>query len=138
LGTDNRDHTKGLHKLEFGEKTILLEKGNHFIIVIIFSGIENKELLIKRKEVIDNIESKYKDLLGNWDGHLRDFEGTEVIMESLLSLEKISDETLKEIKERRGKMKIIEEWTSKHTKMIQSKLSSSGNSQIEEKRIEEN
>ena len=94
-------------------------------------------MIEKGKKVIENIESKYKNALEKWDGDLGFFEGTEEILESLLPLEKISDEKLIKIKERRGKVKILEEWTLRHTKMIQSKLSNSEDSQLEDGEMKE-
>jgi hypothetical protein len=138
VGKEEKGGEKGLHKLQFGERNILLEKGNRFIIAIVYSGSEDNKLIDKGKQVIENIETNYKYALDNWEGDLDDFEGTEEILETLLPLDKISDEELKEIKERRGRMRILEEWTLRHAKMIQGKLSNSEGPQIEEGGIENN
>jgi hypothetical protein len=96
---------KGLHKLEFGEKNILLEKGNHFFIAIVFSGVENKNLLEKIQVVIKEIEEKFGDVLENWTGDMHVFIDTDEILEPLLSLEKLSEEERKKLKDARKEMK---------------------------------
>jgi len=87
---------KGLHKLEFGEKNILLEKGNHFFIAVVFAGTENRALLSKISKIKDEIEEKYGDVLEDWDGEMTPFEEAEEIIQVLLSLEEFSKEKIEE------------------------------------------
>jgi hypothetical protein len=99
---------KGLHKLEFGEKNILLEKGDHFFIAVVFAGKENNSLLSKISKVVDEIEEKYGDVLEDWDGEMSLFEGADEKIQTLLSLDEFSEEKIKEAME---KDKISEKWS---------------------------
>jgi hypothetical protein len=65
--TSQRDE-KGLNKLEFGEKSILLERGNHYFIALIFTG---RDSFPKLKGVMEEIEERYGSVLANWDGEMR-------------------------------------------------------------------
>ncbi len=85
---------KGLHKLEFGEKNILLEKGDHFFIAVVFAGTENRALLSKISNIVDEIEEKYGDVLEDWDGEMTPFEEAEEIIQVLLSLEEFSKKNI--------------------------------------------
>jgi len=102
---------KGLHKLEFGEKNILMEKGNHFFIAVVFSGVENKVLFSRIRGVIDVIEGRYGDVLDDWDGNMAAFEGAEDIIETLLPFESFSEDDMEKIKDTRKSDKVAEEWS---------------------------
>jgi hypothetical protein len=100
---------KGLHKLEFGKRNIMLEKGNHFFIALVFSGVENKQLLNNIQKVIKDIEEKYGDVLENWTGDMHVFIDTDETLESLLSLEKLSEEERVQLKDARKRLKEAQE-----------------------------
>jgi hypothetical protein len=92
---------KGLQKLEFGEKSIFLEKGNKFFIAIIFTGIENKALFSKIDDVVNELEENYGDILESWDGDQKAFFGTSEIIWSLLSNKAFSQEQQAALEEER-------------------------------------
>lgn len=109
---------KGLQKLEFGEKSIFLEKGSNFFIAIVFTGIENRALLKKIDDTAEDIENKYGDVLEIWDGDTKAFKGADAIVRGLLSFEEfptmepiISEEELTGIEapglEEAGEEKVI-------------------------------
>jgi hypothetical protein len=100
---------KGLNKLEFGEKSILLERGNHYFIALIFTG---RDSFPKLKGVMEDIEERYVRVLGDWDGEMRVFNGSDEIISRLLPLEKLSEEEKEKIKDAREKEKVIEKWES--------------------------
>jgi hypothetical protein len=100
---------KGLNKLEFGEKSILLERGNHYFIALIFTG---RDSFPKLKGVMEDIEERYGSVLGDWDGEMRVFKGSDEIISWLLPLEKLSEEEKEKIKDAREKEKVIEKWES--------------------------
>jgi hypothetical protein len=106
--------TKGLHKLEFGDSNIMLEKGNHFFIAIVFKGIENRKMLSKIKKVIKVIENRYGNILANWDGDMDSFEGADKIIATLLSTEALTKEEKEKIEETDAEKeeRIIEKWSA--------------------------
>ncbi|UCE36686.1 MAG: putative Ig domain-containing protein [Thermoplasmata archaeon] len=98
---------KGLQKLEFGEETIYLERGEHFFIALIFTG---RGIPPKLKAVKEEIEKRFGDVLEDWDGDMRAFEGAHEIISWLLPLEKMTEEQKKKLKEGKGKDKVLEKW----------------------------
>jgi hypothetical protein len=109
---DEAKEEKGLHKLEFGDSNIMLEKGNHFFLALVFKGIENRAMVRKIKGAIDEIERRYGDILADWDGDMDAFEGADEIIQGLLSTELLSEEGKEIIKEKDQDEKIIEKWSS--------------------------
>lgn len=103
---------KGLHKLEFGDSNIMLEKGNHFFLALVFKGIENRAMFKKIKGAISEIESRYGDVLADWDGDMDAFEGADEIIQGLLSTELLTEGEKEKIKEKDKDEKIIEKWSS--------------------------
>jgi hypothetical protein len=103
---------KGLHKLEFGDSNIMLEKGNHFFIALVFKGIENRAMFRKIKGAIDEIESRYGEILADWDGDMDAFKGADEIILGLLSTELLSEKEKEKIKEKDKDEKVIEKWSS--------------------------
>jgi hypothetical protein len=103
---------KGLHKLEFGESNIMLEKGNHFFIALVFKGVENRAMFRKIKRAIDEIEKRFGAILADWDGDMDVFEGADEIIQGLLSTELLSEKEKKKIKDKDQDEKIIEKWSS--------------------------
>ena len=106
---------KGLHKLEFGDRNIMLERGNSFFIAIVFTGQENKGLLSKNRKTIESIEERYKNVLGKWNGDVEAFKGVDEIIALMLSLKESSD--LEKTKEEEKKDKILKEWEKSHEKI---------------------
>ncbi|UCF07812.1 MAG: DUF2341 domain-containing protein [Thermoplasmata archaeon] len=100
---------KGLHKLEFGEKNILLEKGDHFFIALVFSGEENRPLLSTIKKVIKELEEKYGSVFEEWQGDMEVFVDTDDILEPLLSLDKLTKEEREQLKDARKRLKEAKE-----------------------------
>jgi hypothetical protein len=111
---ESKRDTKGLHKLEFGDSNIMLEKGDHFFIAIVFKGIENRKMLSKIKKVITVIENRYGNVLASWDGDMDSFEGADKIIATLLSTEVLTVEEKKKIEETdvEKEEKIIEKWSA--------------------------
>ena len=95
---DGSDVQEDLRKLEFGDRNILLERGNHFFLAVVFSGRANKELASRIKGVINEIEEKYTDELKGWEGYTDAFEGIDEIIATLLPKDQLKEEE-KELKE---------------------------------------
>jgi hypothetical protein len=111
---DEAKEEKGLHKLEFGESNIMLEKGNHFFMALVFKGVENKKMFSKIKSAISKIEERYGDVLEDWDGDMDAFKGADEIIYGLLSPELLEENKKETTKERDpdSDEKIIDKWSS--------------------------
>lgn len=132
----DKDRKKGLHKLEFGDRNILLEKGNHFYIALVFSGEEDKQLLKKIQKVINEIEEKYGDVLANWTGDMQAFVDTDDVIEPLLSLEKLSKDELEQLRKMRRSLKEAQELAIRELDMQLVDLL--GQDEVEEEAEQEN
>ncbi len=64
-----------LQAIKFGDKQILLERGEHLITAMVVSGDVPEQIRDRLKDVIGNIEKKFGDHLNEWDGNLNDLEG---------------------------------------------------------------
>jgi hypothetical protein len=108
-GQEEGEVKEDLRKLEFGDRNILLEKGNHFFLAVVFTGRANKDLVSRIKSVIKEIEDTYTDELVGWEGYTDAFEGIDEIIASLLPQVKIEKEE-EEIKELTVEVPAIEEY----------------------------
>jgi predicted RNA-binding Zn-ribbon protein involved in translation (DUF1610 family) len=112
-GSDVQDH---LRKLEFGDKNILLERGNHFFLAVVFSGRANKDLVSRIKSVISEIEDRYSDELEGWEGYTDAFEGIDEIIATLLPKVQIDEEEEKVKEEVYVEVPDIDEYYADGTK----------------------
>jgi hypothetical protein len=112
-GEDAKEE-KGLHKLEFGESNIMLEKGDHFFMALVFKGVENKKMFSTIKAAINKIEDRYGDVLADWDGDMDAFKGADEIIFGLLSpkLLKENQKEKSQMTKSESEEKIIDKWSS--------------------------
>jgi hypothetical protein len=131
--------SKGLHKLEFGESNIMLEKGNHFFIALVFKGIENRAMFRKIKGAISEIERRYGDVLADWDGDMDSFEGADLIIQGLLSTEILTEEEKRKITDGEGdkEEKIIEKWSTQMMDSVDGEAAGYGYEEAPQEEYEE-
>jgi hypothetical protein len=64
-----------LRKLDFGEKSVLVEKGQHLFLAVVLHGKASKKVARRMKSVLDDIESAFAEHLADWDGDLDKVRG---------------------------------------------------------------
>jgi PKD repeat protein len=64
-----------LRKLDFGEKSILIEKGKYLFLAVILHGKASRKVASKMKRIVDEIEERFAFHLIDWDGDLEKFRG---------------------------------------------------------------
>jgi hypothetical protein len=101
----------GHYKFELGEMNVILKMGKHFYIAIVVNGKENKTLLDRFDSVVDDIQEKYGDVINNWTGEMKDVEGVNEIIMTLLPLEELSESDRETIKDKGLFKKVVEIWT---------------------------
>jgi hypothetical protein len=101
------------YKFELGERSIILDMGSHFFIAVVLLGREDEELRLKAKAVVGDIEKEYSSVLEDWGGEMRDFEGAEDYIMTLLPLEELQEEEVEAILEEEKPEEIFEMWSSK-------------------------
>jgi hypothetical protein len=74
-----------LRKLEFGEKSVLIEKGDHLFLAVILHGKASKKVASKMERIVDEIEETFSPKLREWDGDLDALRGVSDIAQKLYS-----------------------------------------------------
>jgi hypothetical protein len=74
-----------LRKLEFGEKSVLIEKGDHLFLAVILHGKASRKVASRMELVVDEIEETFSELLKAWDGDLDSIRGVNDIIKKLYS-----------------------------------------------------
>lgn len=74
-----------LRKLEFGEKVILLEKGDHIFLAVVLHGKASKKVGARMKRVVREIENTFAEHMPHWDGDLDSVRGVNEIVKKLYS-----------------------------------------------------
>jgi hypothetical protein len=55
-----------LKRLDYGEKTVMIQRGQHVILATFLSGQASKLFLTKMKEFVDDMEERYGGALEDW------------------------------------------------------------------------
>jgi hypothetical protein len=74
-----------LRKLDFGEKSVLIEKGDHVYLAVILHGNASRKIALKMQRAVDVIELKFGEHLKDWDGDLDAVRGVNDIVKTLYS-----------------------------------------------------
>jgi len=74
-----------LRKIEFGEKSVLIEKGDHLFLAVILHGKASKKVANKMQRIVDEIEEEFSHKLKGWDGDLDSLRGVGDIAKKLYS-----------------------------------------------------
>jgi len=61
--------------LEFGERRIMIEKGQHHFIAVVHRGSESAELRERVRKVSEEIDAKFGDTLARWKGLMEQVQG---------------------------------------------------------------
>ena len=73
-----------LHQLDFGDYRIMIERGQHVYLAVVYSG---KGAVVRKRvrSVLDQIETAYRGVLEDWDGDMEKVAGArDLIREYLL------------------------------------------------------
>ena len=74
-----------LRKIEFGEKSVLIEKGSYLYLAVILHGKASRKVAVKMQRIVDEMEEVYSDVLAGWDGDLDALRGVGDIAKKLYS-----------------------------------------------------
>ena len=84
-----------LRKLEFGEKSILVEKGDHLFMAVILHGKVSNKVAGRMRAVLRDIEKGYAEELTDWDGDLDKVRGVNDMVKKLYSKAPMLPEALR-------------------------------------------
>ncbi len=82
-----RSEVKGeesLGKLQYGDATIIIERGDMVVLACVISGEENPRLRTRMKSILNTIEKKYWYVLRDWDGDVDQLQEVEEIIGKLI------------------------------------------------------
>ncbi len=65
----------GLNRMDFGEKKVLVEKGDHIYLAVILHGTREGKVPQRMRDTIFQAESDFHDALHDWDGDLDKVRG---------------------------------------------------------------
>ena len=74
-----------LRKLDFGEKSVLIERGHRIFLAAVLHGKSSKKVVSRMKRIVDEIEEHFGEALSEWDGDLDEVRGVNDMMKKLYS-----------------------------------------------------
>ena len=74
----------GLKRMDYGEKKVLVHKGENVILAVFFSGAEPKWALESMKNFVNDIEKRYKGKIDKWKGDLEELPGINDMMDDFV------------------------------------------------------
>jgi predicted ATPase len=80
---DGESTKNGLDTLVYGPIRIYIEHGKHIFLAVVLSGAEPEGIRSDLKKMVKNIETKYQDILKDWDGNLSKVHGINDIIQKL-------------------------------------------------------
>ncbi|MFW6176169.1 MAG: hypothetical protein ACOC40_00570 [Thermoplasmatota archaeon] len=79
---DGEDET--LKRMEYGDKKVLIHKGNHVTLAVFFTGDEPKWALESMGNLVRDVEERYKGDIEDWSGSTDDLPGITKMLNSVL------------------------------------------------------
>jgi hypothetical protein len=79
-----REEGEDLKRLDYGEKKVLVHRGNFVLLAAFLSGPVIKPFDRKMKDFVEEIEELFADELENWTGNIEAFPDIKTVLESLL------------------------------------------------------
>jgi len=74
-----------LRRLDFGEKSIVIEKGDHLYVAAVLHGAASHKVASRMEKIADEIEERFEEELKDWDGDLDKLRGVNDIVKTLYS-----------------------------------------------------
>ncbi|MFO7992231.1 MAG: hypothetical protein R6U61_08090 [Thermoplasmata archaeon] len=83
----SQEREKGLKRMDYGDKKVLVHQGKYITLAVFFSGDEPKWAYESIKNFAVDIEKRYDEELKKWDGDLENLPGIEEMMEKFVKFE---------------------------------------------------
>jgi hypothetical protein len=75
----------GLKKLEIGDKSVVIEKGQSAYLALIYSGWPPKDTLEMLSMVLRDVEERYKGRLEKWNGTMKTVKGVDKMLQEYMA-----------------------------------------------------
>ncbi|MFW5945780.1 MAG: hypothetical protein ACOCTN_02775 [Candidatus Natronoplasma sp.] len=74
-----------LNKMEFGDNKVVVERGEHVYMAVVYKGELSEKKVQEIRDVITKIEEEFGVQLEEWDGDRKEIQGIDNIIEELFS-----------------------------------------------------
>ncbi len=78
------DEEESLKRMEYGNKKVLIQKGDNITLAVFFTGDEPKWALESMENFVKDVEERYEGDIEDWSGDRDDLPGVEDMLESML------------------------------------------------------
>jgi hypothetical protein len=75
----------GLKKLEIGDKSVVIEKGQSTYLALIYAGWPPKDTFDMLSMLLRDIEERYKGRLGKWNGTMKTVKGVDKMLQEYMA-----------------------------------------------------
>jgi len=75
----------GLKKLEIGDKSVVIERGEFAYLALIYSGWPEKETFDMLTMLLRDIEERYKGKLEKWNGTMKNLKGVDKMLQEFMA-----------------------------------------------------
>jgi hypothetical protein len=75
----------GLKKLEIGDKSVVIEKGQSTYLALIYSGWPPPDTFDMLSMLLRDIEERYKERLGKWNGTMKTVKGVDKMLQEYMA-----------------------------------------------------
>lgn len=79
------DDAEVLKRMDYGDKTVLINMGNSVLLTAFITGQESKLYLNNMKEFVDHLEERYQGAIEMWDGNYQSLPEIDVLLESFFN-----------------------------------------------------
>jgi hypothetical protein len=79
------DDGEVLKRMDYGEKTVLINMGNSVLLTAFITGQESKLYLNNMKEFVDHLEERYQGAIEMWDGNYENLPDIDELLESFFN-----------------------------------------------------
>ncbi len=80
-----------LKRLEFEDRNLLIELGDHLYLAVIYNGKADLKLQSRVEKAMDSIEGRFWVQCKEWSGDMAEWEGSKEMVKSLFSPEDAED-----------------------------------------------
>ncbi|MCU0852728.1 MAG: PKD domain-containing protein, partial [Thermoplasmata archaeon] len=74
-----------LRRLDFGDKSIVIEKGEHVFLAAVLHGQASRKVAVRMQQVVEEVEEVFGAQLEGWDGNLEKTRGVGDILKKMYS-----------------------------------------------------
>ena len=78
------DEDESLKRMDYGNKKVLIHKGNNVTLAVFFTGEEPKWALESMENLVEDVEERYEGDIEDWSGKREDLPGTAEMLKAFL------------------------------------------------------